>query len=159
MQLNTKAMRFTISVIAILLLSSCGQPSAPAETEAAYTATPSLQTLKTTMGDFVIVSARLVDEVKGTQAPSGEKFLLIGLVDSNMQKLVPGEFSLESFQATIQDSQSDIYIQGKDGSQSYYSHMGGWVEDDFVIGFTVPVEETYTLYWTGNAPIPLNVVK
>ena len=157
MQLHTKMMRLVLSTLAILLLASCSPQPGSAETEVVSTPTPSQQTLKTAMGDFVIDSVRLLDEVKDSQAPSGQKFLLIGLVDSNRQKLIPGEFSLESFQATIQESQSDIYIQGKDGSQSYYSHMGGWVEDDFVIGFTVPVEEAYTLYWPDNAPIALNV--
>ena len=159
MQLNTKTVCTFISVIASLLFAACGPQSAPTETVATDSVTPSQLTLKTTMGDFVIVSARLVDEVHDSQAPSGQKFLLIGLVDSNMQKLVPGEFSLEDFQTTMENTQSDIYILGKGGSQTFHSHMGGWVEDEFVIGFTVPVEESYTLYWPDNAPILLNVVK
>jgi hypothetical protein len=142
-----------ISAIAFLVLASCSPLSGPAETETV----PSQPALKTTMGDFVIISARLMDEVHEDQAPSGSKFLLIGLVQPDMQKLVPGEFSLEAFQTTIQESQNDIYISGKDGSQSYHSHMGGWIEEDFVIGFTVPIEESYTLHWTGNDPIPLDI--
>jgi hypothetical protein len=159
MQLKTKTLWTAISVIAILFVASCSPGAGAAETEAAATATSSQQILKTTMGDFVIASARLVDEVHDSQAPSGEKFLLIGLVDSTMKKLVPGEFSLEDFQTVIQKNQSDIYVLGESGSQTYYTQMGGWVEDDFVIGFRVPIEESYTLYWPGNAPIPLNTVK
>jgi hypothetical protein len=157
MQLHTKTVRVVLSTIAFLFLASCSPQAGSAETEVVSAPTPSQQTLKTSMGDFVIASARLVDEVHDSQAPQGQKFLLIELVQPDLQKLVPGEFSLEAFQATIQESQNDIFIQGKDGSQSFYSHMGGWVEDDFVIGFTVPMEETYTLHWTDNAPIPLNV--
>ena len=159
MQANMKTLWFALSIIAILLFAACGSQSDSAETDVLSTDQPAQQTLKTSLGEFVIASARLVDEVHDSQAPSGQKFLLIGLVDANMQKLVPGEFLLEKLQAAIQESQNEIYISAKDGSQTFYTQMGGWIEDDFVIGFTVPEEETYTLYWPDNAPIPLNVVK
>lgn len=159
MQPNMKTVWFAISIIASLLFAACGSQSGSAKTDVIPTDQPAQQMLKTSVGEFVIVSARLVDEVHDSQAPSGQKFLLIGLVDANMQKLVPGEFLLEKLQAAIQESQNEIYISAKDGSQTFYTQMGGWIEDDFVIGFTVPEEETYTLYWPDNAPIPLNVVK
>ena len=157
MSFHMKTVWVFISIIAILLLPSCGFVPGSAETEVVNTTVPSQQNLKTTMGDFVIVSARLVDEVHDSKAPDGYNFLLIGLVRPDLQKLVPGEFSLETFQATIMESHDEIYILGKNGSQTFYSQMGGWVDDDFVMGFTVPLGETYTFYWPDNAPIPLQI--
>ena len=160
MPLSMKNVWIVISIIAILLVPACGSPASATETAAIPTATPAQQILKTTMGDFAIISARLVDEVHDSKAPDGYQFLLIGLVGPDLQKLVPGEFSLETFQGTVQKDQNEIYILGKDGSQTFYTQMGGWVDDamnDFVIGFTVPVGETYTLYWINNPPIPLNI--
>lgn len=116
--------------------------------------------VKTTMGDFIIVSARLVDEARDTKAPPGDKFLLLELARPGMEKLVMGEFSLESFQEMVTDDRSGVYVLRDDGSQLFFSGMGGWLNDDeFVMGFTVfqPLPETYTLYWTGNSPIELNI--
>ena len=62
---------------------------AVSSTDAAY------PLLKTTMGDFMIVSVRLVDEVRDTKAPPGDKFLLVELARPGMEKLVMGEFPLE----------------------------------------------------------------
>jgi len=154
-----KIVRIIVSTITALFLSSCSSFSELSKAKAANTVTPSLPKLKTTMGDFVIVSAHLVNEVHDDKAPDGSKFLLIGLVQPDLQKLVFGEFPLEDFHDTILESPDEIYILGKDGSQTFYSNMGGWVEDDFVIGFTVPLTETYTLYWPNNNPIPLTVEK
>ena len=110
------------------------------------------------MGDFIIVSARLVDEAHGSEAPPGDKFLLVGLARPGMEKLVMGEFPLEDFRNLILDGRDEIYVLRDDGSQLFYSGMGGWfTEDDFVMGFTVfqPLPKSYTFYWTDNPPIPL----
>ena len=160
MSFTMKTVWIVISTIAILLVSACGSPAKPTETAAVPTATPAQQILKTSMGDFAIVSVRLVDEVHDSKAPDGYQFLLIGLAQPDLQKLVPGEFLLEKLQATMLKDQNEIYVQGKDGSQTFYTQMGGWIGDtfdDFVIGFTVPVGGTYTLHWINNPPIPLNV--
>jgi hypothetical protein len=127
-------------------------PTSTAETE--------YPLLKTTMGDFIIVSVRLVDEARDTKAPPGDKFLLVELARPGMEKLVMGEFSLESFQEMVTDDRSEIYVMRDEGSQLFYSGMGGWLtEDEFVMGFTVfqPLPETYTLYWTGNSPVELTI--
>lgn len=145
------------AAITILFLTACSPSSGLVETEVVNTEIPAQQTLKTTLGDFLVVSARLVDEVPSGKAPDGNKFLLIGLTRPDRQKLIPGEFSLESFQTMMAASSGTIYISGEDGSQTFYSHMGGWIEEDFVIGFTVPLIKTYTLYWPDNAPIPLRI--
>ncbi len=116
--------------------------------------------IKSEMGDFIIVSARLVDEVRDTKAPPGDKFLLVELARPGMEKIVMGEFSLESFQEMVTEDSSGIFVQRDDGSQLFFGGMGGWLnEDEFVIGFTVfqPLPETYTLYWAGNSPIELSI--
>jgi hypothetical protein len=142
-------------------LSSISLTPALEETEVLNMPTSSINTtyplLKTSMGEFVIVSARLVEEVHGDKSPIGEKFLLVVLAQPNLEKLIPGEFSLESFQNMVNDSHGEIYILGNDGSRKFSTGMGGWVEDEFVMGFTVPVVETYTLYWPGNLPIYLEI--
>ncbi len=108
----------------------------------------------------MIVSARLVDEARDTKAPPGDKFLLVELARPGMEKLIMGEFSLKSFQEMVTDDQSEIYVLRDDGSQLFYSGMGGWLnEDEFVMGFTVfqPLPETYTLFWGDNLPIELMI--
>ena len=115
------------------------------------------------MGDFIVVSARLVDEAHENKAPSGYKYLLIGLAQPGMKKIVAGEFSFESFQAMASASDGEIYILGSDGTKTDYGGMGGWLDnnepiaDDFVMGFLVPLAETYTFYWPNNTPIPLSI--
>jgi hypothetical protein len=145
-------------------LSSVSLTPAIEEMEVLNTPTPITSTayplLKTSMGDFIVISARLVDEVKGDKAPPGDKFLLIGLARPGLEKLVVGEFSLESFQNMILDNSGEIYILRNDGSKLLYRGMGGWLsEDEFVVGFGVslPLAKTYTLYWTNNPPIRLNI--
>jgi hypothetical protein len=97
-------------------LSSNSLTPATEEMEVLNTPTSNANTayplLTTSMGDFIIVSARLVDEVHDTKAPPGEKFLLAVLARPNLAKLIPGEFSLESFQNMVNDSQDEIYILG-----------------------------------------------
>ncbi len=107
------------------------------------------------MGDFIITSSRLVDEVHDQKSQPGEKFLLVTLTQPGITNLVPGDFSLETFQKMIQDSNGQIYISEKNGSQ-HISTMAGWVQAEFVMGFVVPIMGSYSLYWPGNAPIELN---
>jgi hypothetical protein len=137
-----------------VLGTPASNPKAGLSTNSAY------PLLKTTMGDFMIVSVRLVDEVRDTKAPPGDKFLLVELARPGMEKLVLGEFPLEAFRDLILNNRDEIFVLRNDGSQLFYSGMGGWItEDEFVIGFTVfqPLPETYTLYWTGNAPFELKI--
>ncbi len=128
MSIAMKTVWFVSSIIAILFLSACASPARATEIEVIPTSTPAQKVLKTTMGDFAIVSARLVDEVHDSKAPEGEQFLLIGLAQPDLQKLVPGEFSLETLQDTMLKSQNEIYVLGNDGSQTFYTKLGGWVE-------------------------------
>lgn len=172
--MKTKGISIFITIA--FLIASCKPLSTttlpPVKEEIEAVNTPALSTetisspdteyplLKTTMGDFIIASTRLVDEAHGTIAPPGDKFLLMELSRPGMEKLVLGEFPLEDFQNLILDGRDEIYVLRDDGSQLFYSGMGGWfTEDEFVIGFTVfqPLPETYTLYWTDNPPIPLNI--
>ena len=141
----------------IVTIEALNKPNSCTETASTETDYP---LLKTKMGDFIIVSARLVDEARDTKAPPGDKFLLLELARPGMEKLVIGEFPLESFREMVTDNRSEIYVLRNDGSQLFYSGMGGWLnKDEFVMGFTVfqPIPETFTLFWTGNSPIEINI--
>ncbi|PKN88443.1 MAG: hypothetical protein CVU46_00730 [Chloroflexi bacterium HGW-Chloroflexi-8] len=148
---------FLSVVIAIFAIysSSCAPKSTLPVNGEEKTTEPVQQVLKTTMGDFVINSTRLVDEVNNQQSQPEEKFLLVILTDPNGKNLVPGEFLLEDFQKMIQDSNGQIYVLGE-GDFQIISTMAGWVEDEFVLGFRVPIVDSYTLSWSGNSPIELN---
>ena len=156
-----------VAALIMLLVSACSPVSSTqlpaATTEPGELATPASNTdaaqplLKTEMGDFVIASARLVDEANGAKPQAGEKLLLIILTQPDLTNLDPVSFSLESFSNMTHAPGTEIYILGDDGSQTI-STMGGWVGDELAMGFRVPEAiNTYTLYWTGNSPITLHV--
>ena len=112
--------------------------------------------IKTAMGDFLILAARFVDEVNGAKPTSGEKILLVFLSRPNNKPMDPSTFPLEDFDKMIHDtSKGEISILGEDGSRTI-STMGGWVDEDFAIGFRVPVTaKTYQLFWPGNPAIDI----
>lgn len=151
---RVKTVWILISVIAALSLPACSPSSTLPKIDTLNPATPTTPSLKTSMGDFLIRAVRLVDEVHNEKAQSGEKFLLVILTQPGLVNLVPGEFSLESFETMIRESNGQIYVLGKDGAP-IISPMAGWIEDEFTMGFRVPLQESYTLYWPGNAPIEL----
>jgi hypothetical protein len=155
MLLKMKAVWGVIPIIVTLCLSSCSPSSGLPETEEVNKPTPSQTVLKTDIGDLVITSSRLVDEVHDQKSRPGEVFLLVTLTQPGLENLVPGEFSLEVFQKMIQDSNGQIFVSGEDDTQ-FISTMAGWVQDEFTMGFTVPMEESYTLHWPGNSPIELS---
>ena len=151
----------------MLFISACAPvsstPSPPAATESSEFDMPAANTeatqplLKTELGDLSIASARLVDEANGVKPQTGEKLLLVILTQPDLTNLDPSNFSLEAFNTMIYDPNTEIYILGNDGSKTI-STMGGWVGEELAMGFRVPAEiNTYTLYWTGNSPIPLRV--
>jgi hypothetical protein len=156
MLIKMKTVWSVIPVFVVLCLSACSPSSGLPEPREVNTATPTQPILKTMMGDFVIASARLVDEVHDQKSRPGEGFLLVILSQPDLENLVPGEFSLEAFQKMIQDSNGQIYVSGKDDTQ-FILTMAGWVQDEFNMGFTVPVEESYTLHWPGNSPVELSL--
>ena len=153
---SMKTVWIVISVITALCLPACSPSHELPETEILNPGTPPQPNLKTTMGDFLISSARLVDEVHDEKAQPGEKFLLVILTQPGRVNLVPGEFSLESFQTMLRESNGQIYVLGKDGAP-VISTMAGWIEDEFTMGFRIPIAESYTLYWPGNSPIELTL--
>lgn len=57
----------------------------------------------------------------------------------------------------VYESDNGIYVLGKDNSQTFSTGMGGWVGEEFVMGFMVPEGEAYTLYWPENSPIELTL--
>ncbi|GAP12962.1 hypothetical protein LARV_00702 [Longilinea arvoryzae] len=152
---KTKTIWSIIFFIAALCLSSCSPSSAMAKTQEAEAA-DSQPVLKTAIGDLVIASARLVDEVNGQKSQPEGKILLVILTQPGKENLTPGEFKLEDFQKMIQESNGEIYVSGKEDLQ-IISTMAGWVEDEFAMGFMVPVQDSYTLHWPENDPIALDV--
>ena len=163
---NITPARIATLALIVLFISACAPVSStplPAETEPDALQAPTSgpesaqPVLKTEQGNFVIASARLVDEANGAKHQSGEKLLLVILTQPDLANLDPSKFSLQAFHDMTHDTDMEIYILGNDGSQTI-STMGGWVGDEFAMGFRVPVDiNTYTLHWTGNLPIPLHV--
>jgi len=144
----------TMAMIVTICLAGCRTGSA-VEATPVVTAGPTLPALiKTSLGEFMIADARLAEEVHGQAAGAGKRYLLLTLTEPNSLNLVPGDFSLEAFQGMIEDSRGEIYVTGADG-QKIISTMAGWIEDVFTMGFVVPVEDRYTLYWPGNEPITI----
>lgn len=113
--------------------------------------------LKTDIGDFTITKARFADEANGVRPGLNEKLLLVYLTQPGVEKLAQESFSLEAFDKAMRNtSQGEVHIEGSDGSYTICT-MGGWVEDEFAIGFRVPAAaKIYTLYWPGNQPVQLS---
>lgn len=154
MHLNLRTTWFVISILVAVTLSSCAPLNGLPATEVVSTEGPAQQTLRTTMGDFSIAAARLVDEVHSDTAQPGEKFLLVVLTQPDGANINPAEFSLEAFQSMVQASNGQVYVTVNDGSP-IISTMAGWLEDEFVMGFRVPEAESYMLHWLENGPIEL----
>ena len=149
--------------VILFIVSACNAPVAATEESGALaTPTPGNDSaqpvVRTSMGDFVIVSARFVDEVHGTKPNPGEKILLVILSQPGLERLDPATFFLEDFDKVIHDtSKAPIYILGDDGSETV-STMGGWVDEEFAMGFILPAAaNTYTLFWPDNSPIEIVV--
>jgi hypothetical protein len=160
-KLNMKSILKILVLVVLFCVSACNTLLA-ATTEVKTSATPMPENdaaqplVKTSMGDFVIVSARFADEVNGEKPASGEKILLVILSQPGLKRLDPGKFSLETFGNMTHDtSKGEIYILGDDGSKTI-STMGGWVNEEFVMGFRVPERaKTYILFWQDNPPIDI----
>jgi hypothetical protein len=162
-KLNMKSILKILVPVVLFIVSACNAPlAATEESKASDTPMPendaTQPVLKTSMGDFVIVSARFVDEVHGTKPNPGEKILLVILSQPGLERLDPATFFLEDFDKVIHDtSKEPIYILGSDGSETI-STMGGWVDEEFAMGFILPATaKTYTLFWPDNAPIDIVV--
>ena len=154
-------MKFIMNILVVLFsVSACiTTPAATEESKPLETRGPENKPmLKTSLGDLVIVSARFVDEVHGEKPGPGEKILLVILSQPGLEKLDPAKFSLEAFDKMTHDtSKGKIYILGDDGSQTI-STMGGWVDEEFAMGFRLPAAvKTYTLFWQDNPPIDIVV--
>jgi hypothetical protein len=168
--LTVKTLWKMLLLTLVLCLPACaGRQAAPsataavieqaAETPAPAPAANSKPVLKTTIGEFVIDSARWVDEVNGVTPGEGEKILLVILTQPGLERLDPEQFSLEAFDKAIHDvSNGEIHISGDDGSTTI-STMAGWVgekHDEFAMGFRLPITaKTYQLFWPGNEPVDI----
>jgi len=106
--------------------------------------------LPTSIGDFKFLSARIVEEANGAVPQPGEKILLVVI------ERVDGEqIDLAAFDTAIREVPEGVNIEGDDESKTLHT-MGGWVDDDFVLGFRVPETlKTYTLHWPGANPLSI----
>jgi hypothetical protein len=160
-KLHMKSILKILVLVVLFCVSACNTPlAATTEVKTSATLIPENDAaqllVKTSMGDFVIVSSRFADEVHGEKPAPGEKILLVILSQPGLERLDPGTFSLETFGNMTHDiSKGEIYILGDDGSKTI-STMGGWVDEEFAMGFRVPtVVKTYTLFWQDNPPIDI----
>lgn len=138
-------------LILLLFLAACtpqaaiSDPALPDSTEipvGSKDATKSI--LKTNDGDLVYVSARFVDETPMETPAPGYKLLVVILERADGQAI-----DLESFNA----EHVEIVVHGDDGSRTL-STMGGFLGEEFAIGFRVPDNAaTFTLEWGDNPPI------
>lgn len=153
-------LKILVPVVMFSVLACNAPGAATEESKALDTPMPkndiALPLVKTSMGDLVIASARFVDEVHGEKPASEEKILLVILSQPGLARLDTGTFSLEAFDKMAHDtSKGEIYILGDDGSKTI-STMGGWVDEEFAMGFRLPAEvKTYTLFWQDNPPIDI----
>ena len=100
--------------------------------------------LKTSDGDLVYVTARFVDETPMETPAPGNKLLMIILERADGQAI-----DLEGFN----DEHLEIVVWGDDGSRTI-STMGGFLGEEFAIGFRVPDSAaTFTLEWGDNPPL------
>jgi hypothetical protein len=137
--------------ILLLFLASCTpQPAVsgaglPDVTETPVAAIePARTILKTNDGDLIYVSARFVDETPMETPAPGHKLLMIILERADGQPI-----DLEGFN----DEHIEIVVLGNDGSRTL-STMGGFLGEEFAIGFRVPDSAgTFTLEWGDNPPI------
>jgi hypothetical protein len=106
--------------------------------------------LPTSIGDFKYLSARIVDEVNGAVPLPGEKILLVVI-----ERVDEEQIDLAAFDTAIRKVPEGVFIEGEDGSKTIHT-MGGWVDEDFTIGFRVPEAlKTYTLHWPGANPLSI----
>lgn len=142
-----------VSVAACQAAPAAPSPAAPAES-ATPVAPSSSRRLQTALGEFAVVAARYVAEANGTRPQPGERLLLVILAQPNLEPLTPNDLSLEAFDQAVHDpGDGGVYLLGADGPP-VTSTMGGWVDEEFALGFRVPTTGgTYTLHWPGNDPL------
>ena len=137
------------------------QPAATAtitvEQEVEETAPNNVFTTK--IGDFLVDSSHLQDEVIGGDAGENSKFLLVVLTHADGSPIDPETFDLEAFQE-IREGQVEIkwnelpnysldhLMKSDDDRYFAICPMGGWLNDDFVVGCTVPAPaDEYWFVW------------
>lgn len=160
---------FLVTLLALSLVGCSGQAGPTATSPAAIekietpTLTPGNSAkplLKTAAGDFVIDSARFVNEINGVTAGPGEKILLVLLRDAEGNPLDPGTFSLEAFDKAMRNlSAGEVHLSGAGGAYAICS-MAGWIGekyDQFAMGFRIAgTVENIQFVWPGNEPIAIN---
>jgi hypothetical protein len=159
-----KTKRIPLFLAVILLFTACSVPPTAAPQEAAITpasvvvstntavpdqgaaAMPARVGLRTAIGDMVYTSARFVNEANSTRPEPGKKLLLVFVEQADKSSI--------DLQQWV-DAKMQIFIRGDDGSKTL-STMGGFVDNQFAIGFQVPeTAKTYQLVWGDNTVFPV----
>lgn len=106
-------------------------------------------TIKTSAGEWVINSVRLVDEVRGIKAGPDQTILLILFKSPD-----GGTIKMEDFSAARQTVETGIKGEGDD---LYVCTMGGILESgETALGCIVPLSmQSYKFYWGDNPIIEL----
>jgi hypothetical protein len=142
-----------------LLFSACSAPVSPSPASqpvqpTAATSGPAV--ISTSLGEFEIGAIHLVDEVHDQKAEVGQVFLLLALTQ-NGENPALGSIPLDQIDKITHDSSTGEQVHITDGkSLDAITTMSGWVDDEFVVGFTVPSDASgLTLQWPGQDPIDL----
>ena len=140
----------TISMLLICLFTLSACTSRVLNTPTPTTAPAAVGILPTSIGDLKFISARIVDEANGAVPQPGEKILLVVI-----ERMDGEQIDLAAFDTAIREVPEGVFIEGDDGSKTIHT-MGGWVDEDFSIGFRVPKAiKTYTLHWPGATPLSI----
>jgi hypothetical protein len=139
----TAAPTATPQATAITLTTAVVKTAVPNQGAAAV---PARVNLKTAVGDMVYTTARFVNEANSTRPEPGKKLLLVFLERADKSSI--------DLQKWV-DARQQIFIRGDDGSETL-STMGGFVDNQFAIGFQVPeTVKTYQLVWGDNPVFPV----
>jgi hypothetical protein len=142
-------------LILLAAVSGCA-PAPTAIPTPTATLLPVPYSIPTSLGQFGVSRARLVDEANSTKANPGEKILLVTLTLDGKNP-DSGSIPLDQFSALTHDSASgeQVHVTGSDGVDAI-STMGGWVDGEFVMGFNVPANGAdFVFHWPGLEPMDL----
>jgi hypothetical protein len=146
-----------ILFIVTLIMTGCAVSAQPTSVPTTEPAMATTLKVTTSLGEFEVVSARMVDEANSTQANPGEKILLVVLtLDGKTPEM--GAIPLDQIQTLTHDSSTDeqVHVTGSD-NLDVISTMGGWVDGDFTLGFNIPETATgLVLHWPGQPALDLS---
>lgn len=115
--------------------------------------------ISTKIGEFRVAASHLQDEVMGSNAGENRKHLLVVLTHVDGTPLSPDTFSLEEFEENREtqmeikwtetpDYSIDYLLKSEDDRFFAICSMGGWIDEEFVVGCEVPYPaDEYWFHW------------